>query len=149
MEQGLVSHYKDLGVGTVYTSTMLINQHDIAVLRNYVQGLAAPITTRANLFSGRKSTARICASKLIPTLQRSLASIQPLWRAVKATGLAPDTRNWVPLSFGSNRGVLLSCFLPRVLVRVSDGQMLHGSHCKVACSNPPRLKGVSVLFHVF
>jgi hypothetical protein len=60
----LVSHHKDLGVGTVYTSTMLINQHDVAVFRNYVQALVAPITTQANLSpeAGRESTARICAS---------------------------------------------------------------------------------------
>jgi hypothetical protein len=46
--QGLVCHHKDLGVGIVYTSTMLINQHDVAVPTNCVQALAAPITRQAN-----------------------------------------------------------------------------------------------------
>jgi hypothetical protein len=46
--QGLVSHHEDLGVVIVYTSTMLMNQHNGAVLKNYVQGLAASISDNNN-----------------------------------------------------------------------------------------------------
>jgi hypothetical protein len=105
MDQGLVSHHNDLGVGIVYTSTMLINQHDVVVLTNYRQALAAPITTQANLSpeeSRRREFAHLgldidggvienTTTKPIPTLQRSLASFPRLWRAVAATSLAPET----------------------------------------------------------
>jgi hypothetical protein len=103
----LVSHHKDLGVGTVYTSTMLINQHDVAVIRYYVQALVAPITTQANVSpeeSRRREFAHLgldredgatenTTTKPIPTLQRSLASLPPLWRAVAANSVAPETLN--------------------------------------------------------
>jgi hypothetical protein len=90
--QGLISHHKDLGGGIVYTSTMLINPHDVAVLTDYVQGLAAPITRQvkfspeeirrreiANLGLDREDgVIEDTTTKLISTPQRSLARFPSL-----------------------------------------------------------------------
>ena len=83
----------------------MINPHDVAILRGYVEGLAAPITGQANLSPEeirRRENAHLgldredgvienTTIKPIPTLQRSLASFPRLWRAVAATSLAPET----------------------------------------------------------
>jgi hypothetical protein len=40
---------KTIGIGIVFTSTMLINPHAVDVLTNHVQALAAPITRQGNI----------------------------------------------------------------------------------------------------
>jgi hypothetical protein len=136
-------------------SGSLINQYAVAVLTNYVQALAAPITTQANRSpeeSRRREFAhldwieKICASGLdredwvientttkpIPTLKWSLASLPPFWRAIAANSVASETLHWVPSSLGSNRGVFSFSFFLRILVGVSDRQIINGWHWKVA-----------------
>jgi hypothetical protein len=146
----LISRHKDLGVRIVDQPTCCsyTNKPAVAVLRNNVQALVAPITTQANRSleeSRRREFAHFgldredgviedTTTKPIPTLKFSLASLPPFWIDLAANILTLETLHWVPSSLGSNRGVFLFCFLIRVLAGVSDGQLFNGSHWKVACS---------------